>query len=282
MSTVFLGLDFSRDKFPRRAAEWRRASSYRQRQVLRRGKLVDLVEYKIPTVIPANKGRKILWFSDLHFWGDLEIDVDVASESLLFINELQPDYLVYGGDLVKYSSVLPRVRVFFKALPENSRKMAVMGNWEYARKWLKLEVWREFYTSCGFELLVNESREFDELFFYGVDDLRKGNPEIPAEIPDNKEIIFLAHSPDAFIHIGDGETLEKTNLVLCGHTHGGQIRIPFFGALLTSSRYWRKFAYGHFVNPENKCNMLVSGGLGCSTLPIRIACRRELMLVNLV
>ena len=282
MSTVFLGLDFNRDKFPRRALEWRRVSSYQQRPVLRSGKCVDIVEYKIPAVIPANKGKKILWFSDLHFWGNLEIDEEVADESSVFINDLQPDYLVYGGDLVIYSSVLPKVRNFFRSLPEKSRKMAVLGNWEYARRWLRHKDWRKFYAASGFKLLVNESCEFDEFFFYGVDDLRKGRPAGPAEIPDNKEVVFLAHSPDAFIHISNRRTLGKTNLVLCGHTHGGQIRVPFLGALLTSSRYWRRFDYGRFANPRNESNMIVSGGLGCSTIPLRVACRRELMLINLV
>ncbi|MDD5599662.1 MAG: metallophosphoesterase, partial [Victivallaceae bacterium] len=73
-----------------------------------------------------------------------------------------------------------------------------------------------------------------------------------------------------------------SNLVLCGHTHGGQVRIPFLGALLTSSRYWRKFDYGLFENSRSGSHMIVSAGLGCSTVPVRLACRRELVLVSMI
>jgi hypothetical protein len=173
------------------------------------------------------------------------------------------------------------VREFLKALPEKSHKLAVMGNWEYSKRWLKSKDWKEFFKKSGFELLINEGVELDEFFFYGTDDLRKGHTARPNEIPDDKEIIFLAHSPDAFIHISTNKILRHTSLVLSGHTHGGQIRLPFLGALLTSSRYWRRFDYGHFVNSKG-AHLVVSAGLGCSTLPFRLSCRRELVLVTLI
>jgi hypothetical protein len=243
---------------------------------------MDVVEHEIPAAIPANKGKKIIWFSDLHFRDDLETDKKVMQECSAFINELQPECIVYGGDVVIYSSTLPIVRTFLKSLPEKSHKMAVLGNWEYAKRWLTQDDWREFFDSAGFKLLVNEACEFDDFFFYGTDDLRKGEPSRPAKIPADKEVIFLAHSPDAIINISSRKMLEQTNLVLCGHTHGGQIRLPFLGALLTSSRYWRRFDYGRFINSKSGSSMVVSSGLGCSTIPLRVSCRRELALINLV
>jgi predicted MPP superfamily phosphohydrolase len=274
-------MDFNKEKFVHRASEWQPISTYKQRHIFRKGKYVDIVEYKIPTKITNNKGKKLLWFSDLHLWGNLKVDEKIAEESSLFINDLSPDYLVYGGDLVMYSSALPMVRDFFQSLPE-SRKLAILGNWEYAKKWLTVEDWDKFFTDCDFKLLINESCEFDNFFFYGTDDLRRGKPSSPVNIPQNKEIIFLAHSPDAYIHICDSDIASLKTLVLCGHTHGGQVRLPFYGALLTSSRYWRKFDYGHFTNSKNASNMIVSSGLGCSTFPIRFGCRRELVLVSFV
>jgi uncharacterized protein len=282
VSTVILGMDFSKDKFTHRALGWKRVSSYQQRHILRSGECVDVVEYEIPALMPTNIGKKIVWFSDLHFRDDQETDKKVMQESLTFINELQPDCIVYGGDVVNYSSTLPIVRTFLKSLPEKSHKMAVLGNWEYAKRWLKHEDWRGFFDSAGFKLLINEACEFDDFFFYGADDPRKGKPSGPAEIPDNKEVIFLAHSPDAIINISNRKMLKKTNLILCGHTHGGQIRLPFIGALLTSSRYWRRFDYGRFVNLQSGSHMIVSSGLGCSTIPLRISCRRELALINFI
>ncbi|MCK4983793.1 MAG: metallophosphoesterase family protein [Victivallaceae bacterium] len=282
MATVISGMDFSKNKFTHRALGWKRVSSYQQRRILRSGEYVDVVEHEIPAVIPANKGKKIVWFSDLHFRGGQETDKKIMQESLTFINELQPDCIVYGGDVVTYSSALPIVRTFLNSLPEKSRKMAVLGNWEYAKRWLKHEDWRKFFDSAGFKLLVNEACEFDDFFFYGTDDPRKGEPSRPAELPDNKEVIFLAHSPDAIINISNRKMLKQTSLVLCGHTHGGQIRLPFIGALLTSSRYWRRFDYGRFINSKSGSSMVVSSGLGCSTIPLRVSCRRELALINFI
>jgi len=282
VSTVILGMDFSKNKFTHRAFGWRRVSSYQERRIFLSGEYVDVVEYEISAVIPANKGKKIIWFSDLHFRDDQETDKKIMQESLAFINEIQPECIVYGGDVVTYSSTLPIVRTFLKSLPDKSHKMAVLGNWEYAKRWLKAEDWRKFFASAGFELLVNEECEFDDFFFYGADDLRRGEPSRPAEIPDNKEVIFLAHSPDTIINISNLTMLKQTSLVLCGHTHGGQIRIPFLGALLTSSRYWRRFDYGRFVNHKSGSSMIVSSGLGCSTIPLRVSCRRELALINFV
>ncbi|MBU8901549.1 MAG: metallophosphoesterase [Victivallales bacterium] len=281
MSTVFLGMDFAKEKFTHRAAQWRRVSSYGQRHVLRSGELVDLVKYEIPARLPANKGKKILWFSDLHFDKKLKIEEKILTESLEFIKSIKPDYVVFGGDTTRYSSYLPIVRDFLKSFPEDSKKLAVLGNWEYSKRWLKCKGWRNFFESSGFKLLVNEPYESNDFFFYGIDDLRKGTALGPKEVADDKEVIFLAHSPDAFIHISNQEILKKSSLVLSGHTHGGQIRLPFFGALLTSSRYWRHFDYGHFAN-SYKGNMIVSSGLGCSSIQLRIACRRELVLIDFV
>jgi len=282
VGTVFLGMDFAREKFTHRVRGWRRVSSYNQRQILREGEYVDLVKYEIPAKLPSSKGKKLIWFSDLHFKGYNELEEKILEECLDFSRDINPEYIIYGGDVVTYSSVLPMVRDFLKSLPEKSKKMAVLGNWEYSKRWLKHRDWRAFFESSGFKLLVNESCEFDDFLFYGTDDLRKGEILGPKEVPDDKEIIFLAHSPDAFIHISNNEILEKTSLVLSGHTHGGQIRLPFLGALLTSSRYWRKFDYGHFVNNKAATNMIVSSGLGCSSIPLRVSCRRELALITLV
>lgn len=281
MSTVFLGIDFAREKFTHRAKAWRRVSSYNDRNIVRLGETVDVIKYEVPAKLSANKDKKILWFSDLHFSGNWEIEEKALSESLEFIRQTNPDYIIYGGDVVSYSSALPAARSFLKALPEEPQKLAVLGNWEYSKRWLKSKDWKAFFKDSGFELLINEGVELDEFFFYGTDDLRKGHTSRPYEIPDDKEVVFLAHSPDAFIHISTNRILRRTSLALSGHTHGGQIRLPFLGALLTSSRYGRRFDYGHFENNKG-AHMVVSAGLGCSTLPFRLSCRRELVLVNFV
>ena len=118
----------------------------------------------------------------------------------------------------------------------------------------------------------------DQLAFFdgqgrlrGVDDL----PGTLAGIPeDGDPIILLAHEPDIFPQIPD-----RVSLTLCGHTHGGQVAIPFLGRPIVPSRYGERYAYGHVV--EDGRHLIVSGGLGCSRLPIRFGVPPEIVVIDL-
>ena len=282
MSTVVLGLDLGGIRYKHRAAKWRQVCSYRHRDVVYRRGNVDVVRYEIPAKNEATKEKSIIWLSDLHFWGDFDADDEVILHASTLLNELEPDYIVFGGDLVVYFTAMLKAKAFFKSLPAQSEKLAILGNWEYSKIWFPENAWRKFFSSVGFKLLVNSEFEDDSIFFYGVDDLRRGKPSAPEVTPDSKDVVFLAHSPDAYIDISNNKVLEHTDLVLSGHTHGGQIRLPFIGALLTSSRYFLKFDYGHFSNVQSKSNLIVSSGLGCSSIPVRFNCQRELVLIDFV
>ena len=73
----------------------------------------------------------------------------------------------------------------------------------------------------------------------------------------------MAHEPDIFPQVP-----ERVSLTISGHTHGGQVDLPFFGRLVVPSAYGQRYAYGHVV--ENDRHLIVSGGLGCSVLPVRL------------
>lgn len=105
--------------------------------------------------------------------------------------------------------------------------------------------------------------------FLGTDDL----PHTLAQVTDDAPIIHLAHEPDLFVKMP-----ERVSLTLSGHTHGGQIRL-FGSAPFTPSAFGRHHSYGHYV--ENGRHLLVSGGLGCSTLPIRLGVPPEINLLEL-
>ena len=100
--------------------------------------------------------------------------------------------------------------------------------------------------------------------FLGTDDL----PGTLAQVSDDAPIIHLAHEPDLFAKMP-----ERVSLTLSGHTHGGQIRI-FGRAPFTPSHYSRSHSYGHII--ENGRHLIVSGGLGTSTIPIRIGVPPEI------
>ena len=94
-----------------------------------------------------------------------------------------------------------------------------------------------------------------------------------AQVTDEAPIIHLAHEPDLFTKIPD-----RVSLTLSGHTHGGQVRL-FGWSPVTPSAYGNRFAYGHIV--EEGRHLLVSGGLGCSIIPVRFGVPPEITVVDL-
>ena len=103
----------------------------------------------------------------------------------------------------------------------------------------------------------------------GVDDL----PGTLAQITDDAPAILLAHEPDIFPRVPD-----RVALTLCGHTHGGQVRL-FGYSPLVPSRYGNRFAYGHVR--EGGRDIVISGGLGCSILPVRLGVPPEITVIDL-
>lgn len=103
----------------------------------------------------------------------------------------------------------------------------------------------------------------------GLDDL----PGTLAQVTDKAPLILLAHEPDIFPKVP-----ERVSLTLAGHTHGGQVRVPGWQERIPS-RYGARFAYGHIV--ERGRHLVVSGGLGCSRVPVRFGVPPEIVLVEL-
>ena len=101
----------------------------------------------------------------------------------------------------------------------------------------------------------------------GADDLTGTLGQIPASDP----VLMLAHEPFVFARMPP-----RVGLTLCGHTHGGQVNLPWIGAPISPSHRYR---YGHIV--ENGRHLIVSGGLGESNLPIRLGVPPELLRVDL-
>ena len=102
----------------------------------------------------------------------------------------------------------------------------------------------------------------------GVDDLSG----TLAQVTDDAPIVLLAHEPDIAVRVPD-----RVALMLSGHTHGGQLRL-FGWSPVVPSRYGNRFAYGHV---REQCDIIVSGGLGCSITPFRIGVPPEIVLVKL-
>ena len=107
--------------------------------------------------------------------------------------------------------------------------------------------------------------------YAGVDDLA-GTLQ---QVTDDAPVILMAHEPDIFAEMGDMG--DRVSLTVCGHTHGGQVRLLNY-APIVPSRYGRRFTYGHIV--EDGRHLVVSAGLGCSGLPIRFGAPPEIVMIE--
>jgi len=113
----------------------------------------------------------------------------------------------------------------------------------------------------------------DDLFLAGVEDLWHGEPNVEqalAHYTRPSACLLICHNPDYLYQVPC-----SVDLVLCGHTHGGQVVLPWYGPVFTSSLYGQKFAGGWVDDP---IPAFISRGLGLSTAPIRVACPAELVI----
>lgn len=106
----------------------------------------------------------------------------------------------------------------------------------------------------------------------GVDDLAG----TMLQITDDAPLILMAHEPDIFAEMGD--VAHRVSLTVCGHTHGGQVRLVNY-APIVPSRYGGRFTYGHIV--EEGRHLVVSAGLGCSRLPVRFGALPEIVVIDI-
>jgi uncharacterized protein len=209
-------------------------------------------------------GHRFVHFTDIHFKGD----VDYLRRVVATINDLKPDFACFTGDLIE------EARHFAVAVEELAKLAcplyAIPGNHDH---WSEADLTPlgELCRKSDGAWLVN--RQFrlpgTDTVLTGVD--RMGL--LPAPVAGATNILLL-HYPgwaDQLPHKG-------WDLILSGHTHGGQVRLPFIGALITpfdSGRY----EMGSYDTPSGP--MYVSAGIGEFYLAVRFRCRPEITMVEI-
>jgi predicted MPP superfamily phosphohydrolase len=254
---------------------WRRISGYDEFGSRRREGCLRINSAEVKTSGPA-AGKTLVFFSDLHW----TFPPPPFNELRNAINRINPDFLVFGGDLASEACHIEESLLFMSSLKAKNR-LAVFGNWDRRRRrWFPCGVWRDLYREAGYTLLVNESLKLEGVDFYGLDDYKTGVPRF-SPAPGAREIIMISHNPDSAAELLSPENARRVRLVLCGHTHGGQIRAPFFGALKTSSVFWKKFEYGRFARRDTDTGMIVTSGIGETGRRLRLFCAPEIVSVSL-
>ena len=216
---------------------------------------------------------RLVQLSDLH----LKTIGRLEEQILSAINKDPPDLLVVTGDAFDSARGVDVFAEFLAACPTRTTILGILGNWEYRSGIAPQQVAR-VYEQHGGRLLINESLTVDtsggRLRVTGLDDLVEGRPRAEVAQPAERAEphLLLAHCPGQRDQLGP-HAQEEVDLILSGHTHGGQVA-PFGIALLTpggSGRYIRGWYEGG--GPP----MYVSRGLGMSTLPIRLGVTPELV-----
>jgi hypothetical protein len=187
-----------------------------------------------------------------------------------------PDVIVVTGDsLAGYGGDYEEVAEVYKQLHAPLGVWFVRGNWETDHQIRPLRREREFYESTGVHLLLNANTQLRPgVWLVGFDDPTTGTarPDLAlAGIPADAYKIALFHSPAYFNKIAS-----RVNLALAGHTHGGQVHIPFVRP------FWLPEGSGRYLAgwyDDGGSKMYVNRGVGMSILPIRFLCRPEVAIV---
>jgi uncharacterized protein len=226
------------------------------------------------------EGIKVIQISDIHLRGGIGYR---ENELVRKVNALRPDLLFITGDFFsdQYKKELP---IEVKALTElirgfkaTSGIFGVRGNYDGPLS--NPAILKEFKAS-GIDVLINENRtvplpNHKILCLVGLHYPYSQRSKFQAfgGIPQGTPVILLAHEPDSF-----GEAKEAgVNLLLVGHTHGGQIGIPF---LISKSNSANKSPFMSGLFDKGKTKMYVNRGIGTTHIPVRFFCRPEIAVIT--
>jgi len=215
--------------------------------------------------------KKIVFLSDLHI---SKHDIGRLRKIVKIVNEQNPDLVLSGGDYI-YGFSDDTSMLIEKQVEELKKIKApvisILGNHDniYDKYTVKNAL-----ESIGIKVLINSSTKFENIYIAGVDDLKTGWPNIQTALENTGfPRILLTHTPDIYYDIKD-----DVDLILAGHVHGGQVRVPFLGSLIVPSKFGTKFAVGDFKETQNR--MIVTKGLGTSILRVRFCCLPEIVVIE--
>jgi predicted MPP superfamily phosphohydrolase len=245
-----------------------------------------------PPAWPRGRKLTITVIADLHAGGP-NMGLARVEEMVSVANLLKSDLVVLLGDYFATHRFVTEVvppAAWAGALGQLKAPLGVwsiLGNHDW---WFDVTGTRKALDAVGIPVLENDAQLLgttpnrfwlaglgDQIAhrlghgrFRGIDDL----PGTLARVQTDDPVIMLVHEPDIFTEIP-----ERVALTLAGHTHGGQIRVPFVWPRFVPSMYGARFAYGHVV--EQGRHMVVSGGLGTSGIPARLGVPPEIVHITL-
>jgi uncharacterized protein len=197
------------------------------------------------------------------------------------VNALRPDTVLLGGDFVSDKRMATWRYPTEDAIRPLARLraplgvVAVLGNHDI---WRSRDETIKALLKSNVQVLDNSAVKLGPLSLGGSGDAFTGNDRVERTVPAMRRLpgakVMLAHSPDVA-----PELPHDVTLLLAGHTHCGQIRLPVIGALAYMSKYGDRYACG--LKRERSLRVITSAGVGTSLLPLRLGAEPDLWLVTL-
>lgn len=231
----------------------------------------------LPRLPPALAGLKIAQLSDLHLHPYTE--PETIAKAVTLTNALEPDLILLTGDFITdKGSDAEELGELLRPLKSKHGIFGSMGNHDcWYQPWLV----RQHLNASGVHMLENAGTELsihgEKLWLGGLDSAWAGRPELNKTLPRSSGIttLMMVHEPDY------ADILAERNrplLQLSGHSHGGQVRVPFTGAVVTVP--WAK-KYIRGLHQIGDVTLYVNSGIGCTSHPVRFACPPEVTLITL-
>lgn len=223
-------------------------------------------------------GLRIAQVSDLHLPGNQL----AARAALDLLRSERPEVVVLSGDMTESGQAAAEMGEFAAAARGTLGTVAVLGNWEYRARVVG-QAARAVYRAAGVDLLVNQAKVLEiggtGLALVGLDDILSGQPDIAAAragLPPDVVEVWVVHEPEFADQISP-DSSENAAMLLAGHTHGGQIRIPFLPPV-------KPVGAGRFLEGwyrDTVAPLYVSRGVGTTGVPARFRCPAELPVFTL-
>jgi uncharacterized protein len=210
--------------------------------------------------------HRFVQFSDLHYKGDRAHAQSVVNA----INSLSPEFVCFTGDLIEEGKFLPEALEIISGI--KAPMYGVPGNHDYWSK-VPFDGFFKCFAATGGAWLVDDARTIADgkINLMGMAHIGPKHPP-PSPKPGMKNILLL-HYP-AWAKQFD----EKFDLMLAGHSHGGQVRIPFYGPVIVPFAV-DEYDLGLFHTKAGP--LYVNAGIGWYPVPIRFNCRPEITLIEI-
>jgi predicted MPP superfamily phosphohydrolase len=216
---------------------------------------------------PRATPLRIAFASDFH--AGTTTHPQMLVDACAALNHLEPDVLLLGGDFVTTrASYIDRLAPELARIDAPHGKFAVLGNHDLRANTKQVVA---ALQDAGVTLLHNSrvslANPFGDVTICGLDDPIRGAPRADLALDGATGTrVVLMHSPDGLDAIGE----RPFDLALCGHTHGGQIALPWGQPVIVPrGRLSRRYCSGQHTVGGGAGILLVSHGVGCSTIPVR-------------